>query len=182
MLTRPLVVTICLITGIALATVGSTVSAKPECRTIHGRLDSVAADLDGNTATLETVGTLRGGIHADFEFRGFTLIPSDVPLPAQYYRATSAYTLRDGSIVTGINTGVFDGMTGEVTEFTTFTAKDGIKGAASLFQGHLTLLRGSARAATAGMSAFSMQTHADKRHRGRVNTTLANFFVTYIAA
>jgi hypothetical protein len=30
--------------------------------------------------------------------------------------------------VTGINTGVFDGSTGEVTEFTTFTAKDGIDG------------------------------------------------------
>ena len=42
----------------------------------------------------------------------------------QFYTATSEYTLRDGSIVKGINTGVFDGVTGEVTEFTTFTAKD----------------------------------------------------------
>jgi hypothetical protein len=36
--------------------------------------------------------------------------------------------LRDGSIVKGINTGVFDGRTGEVTEFTTFIAKDAIEG------------------------------------------------------
>ena len=75
MLTRPLVVTICLITGIALTTVGSTMTAKPDCKTVHSRLDSVAANLDDNTDMLETVGTLRGGIHADFEFRGFTPVP-----------------------------------------------------------------------------------------------------------
>jgi len=129
MLTRPLVVTICLITGLALTTVGSTITAKPDCKTVHGRLDSVAADLDDDPNTLETVGTLRGGIHADFEFRGFSPIPSSETLPnVQFYTATSTYTLRDGSVVKGINTGVFDGVTGEVTEFTTFTAKDGIKG------------------------------------------------------
>ena len=128
MLTRPLVITICLITGIALATVGSTVTAKPECRTVHGRLDSVAADLDNNENTLETVGTLRGGIRADFKFRGFTPVPSGALPTVQFYTATSEYILRDGSVVTGINTGVFDGSTGEVTEFTTFTAKDGIDG------------------------------------------------------
>src|SRR5262245_46318489 len=75
MLTRPLVVTICIMTGIALATVGSTGTAKPDCKTVHGRLDSVAADLDGDPKTLETVGTLRGGIHADFEFRDFSPVP-----------------------------------------------------------------------------------------------------------
>jgi hypothetical protein len=109
----------------------SRVAAKPQCRDVHGRLDSVAADLDGNPATLETIGTLRGGIHADFEFRGFTPVslPPGVSLEnVQFYTATSTYTLRDGSVVTGINTGVFDGGTGEVTEFTTFTAKDGIDG------------------------------------------------------
>ena len=117
-------------TGIALATVGSTGTAKPDCKTVHGRLDSVAADLDGDPKTLETVGTLRGGIHADFEFRDFSPVPvpSGVPLTVQFYTATSTYTLRDGSVVTGINTGVFDGGTGEVTEFTTFTAKDGLDG------------------------------------------------------
>ena len=103
MLTRPLVVTICLMTGIALATTGSAIAAKPECRTVHGRLDSVAADLDNNPNTLETVGTLRGGIHADFEFRGFIPIASDVLDDVQFYTATSTYTLRDGSVVTGIN-------------------------------------------------------------------------------
>jgi hypothetical protein len=126
MLNRPLVITICVMTGIALATVGRSVTAKPECRTVHGRLDSVAADLDGDPDTLETVGTLRGGIHADFEFRGFNPVPTNVPLEnVQFYTATSTYTLRDGSIVKGINTGVFDGRTGEVTEFTTFTT-DGV--------------------------------------------------------
>jgi len=30
--------------------------------------------------------------------------------------------------VNGINTGVCDGVTGEVTEFATFTAKDGVAG------------------------------------------------------
>ena len=127
MLTRPLVVTICLITGIALATIANTGTAKPGCRTVHGRLDSVAADLDGNSATLETVGTLRGGIHADFEFRGFSPIASGVLDNVQFYTATSTYTLRDGSIVHGINTGVFDGVTGEVTEFTTFFAEDNLE-------------------------------------------------------
>ena len=37
----------------------------------------------------------------------------------QCYTATSAYTLRDSRIVQGINPGVFDATTGEVTEFTT---------------------------------------------------------------
>jgi len=105
MLTRPLVVAICLVTGIALATVEGAIAAKPECRTVHGRLDSVAADLDGNSATLETVGTLRGGIHAAFEFRGFSPIASGVLDNVQFYTATSTYTLRDGSVVHGINTG-----------------------------------------------------------------------------
>jgi hypothetical protein len=49
-------------------------------------------------------------------------------IKAQFYTATSEYTLRDGSVVQGINTGVFDSRTGEVTEFTTFTAKDNIQG------------------------------------------------------
>jgi hypothetical protein len=128
MLTRPLVVTICLMTGLALATVSSNVAAKPRCKTVHGHLDSVAANLDDNPDTLETVGTLRGGIHADFKFRDFTPIPSEVLPTVQFYTGTSEYTLRNGSIVSGINTGVFDGFTGEVTEFTTFTAKDGIDG------------------------------------------------------
>jgi hypothetical protein len=103
---------------------GSHVAAKPQCRDVHGRLDSVATDLDGKPDTLETVGTLRGGIHADFEFRGFTPASSGVLPTVQFYTATSVYTLRDGSVVNGINTGVFDGKTGEVTEFTTFFAKD----------------------------------------------------------
>jgi hypothetical protein len=128
MLTRPLVVTICIMTGIALATVSSNVASEPECKTVHGRLDSVAADLDDNPDTLETVGTLRGGIHADFKFRDFTPVPSGVLDDVQFYTGTSTYTLRDGSIVKGINTGVFDGSTGEVTEFTTFTIKDKIVG------------------------------------------------------
>jgi len=115
-------------TGIALATVSSNVAAKPRCKTVHGHLDSVAADLDGNPDTLETVGTLRGGIHADFEFRDFTPVPSIVLDDVQFYTGTSTYTLRDGSIVKGINTGVFDGSTGEVTEFTTFIAKNNIEG------------------------------------------------------
>jgi hypothetical protein len=127
MLTRPLVVTICLMTGIALATVGSTDTAKPDCKTVHGRLDSVAANLDGDPKTLETIGTLRGGIQADFEFRDFIPVPSGAHPNVQFYTATSEYTLRDGSVVKGINTGVFDGMTGEVTEFTTFI-KDGVEG------------------------------------------------------
>ena len=127
MLTRPLAVTICLMTGIALATAGSAIAAKPECRAVHGRLDSVAADLDGDPNTLETVGTLRGGIHADFEFRGFSPIPSGILDNVQFYTATSTYTLRDGSVVTGINTGVFDGVTGKVTEFTTFFAEDNLE-------------------------------------------------------
>jgi hypothetical protein len=38
------------------------------------------------------------------------------------------FTLRDGSVVSSVSTGVFDGVIGEVTEFTTFTAKDGIAG------------------------------------------------------
>jgi hypothetical protein len=79
MLNRPLDLIICLMTGIALATIGSHVAAKPECRDVHGRLDSVAADLDGKPDTLETVGTLRGGIHADLEFRGFTPVPVSLP-------------------------------------------------------------------------------------------------------
>jgi hypothetical protein len=95
---------------------------------VSGHLDSAAADLDGNPATLETVGTLRGGIQADFEFRDFSPAPSGVLSAVQFYTATAAYTLRDGSVVSGINTGVFDGVTGDVTEFTTFTAKDGIAG------------------------------------------------------
>jgi hypothetical protein len=41
---------------------------------------------------------------------------------------TLKYPLGDGSVVSGINTGVFDGETGEVIEFTTFTAKDNIAG------------------------------------------------------
>jgi hypothetical protein len=128
MLNRPLVLIICLMTGIGLVIVGHSVTAKPECRDVHGRLDSVAAELDGDSETLETVGTLRGGIHADFEFRSFTPVPTNVPLEnVQFYTATSTYTLRDGSIVKGINTGVFDGRTGEVTEFTTFTT-DGVHG------------------------------------------------------
>src|SRR4029453_2460015 len=128
MLNRPLVLIICLMTGIGLVIVGHSVTAKPECRDVHGRLDSVAADLGGDSETLETVGTLRGGIHADFEFRSFTPVPTNVPLEnVQFYTATSTYTLRDGSIVKGINTGVFDGRTGEVTEFTPSTT-DGVHG------------------------------------------------------
>lgn len=122
------VVTVCVMTGIAWATVGSHVGAPPGCNTVYGHLDSAAADLDGNPATLETVGTLRGGIRADFEFRDFSPVPSGVLAAVQFYTATAEYTLRDGSVVSGINTGVFDGVTGDVTEFTTFTAKDGIAG------------------------------------------------------
>jgi hypothetical protein len=48
------------------------------CTTVIGRLDSAASDLDGNPATLETIGTLRGGIQADFEFRDFSPVPSGV--------------------------------------------------------------------------------------------------------
>jgi len=128
MLTRPLVVTICLLTGIAFATAGSTITTKPHCKDVHGRLDSVAADLDNNANTLETAGTLRGGIHADFKFYDFTPLPSEVLPTVQFYTGTSEYTLRNGSVLSGINTGVFDGFTGEVTEFTTFTAKNGTKG------------------------------------------------------
>ena len=95
---------------------------------VSGRLHSAAADLDKNSATLETVGTLRGGIKAAFKFRDFSPDPSEVLQDVQFYTATSEYTLRDGSILSGINTGVFDSATGEVTEFTTFTAKDGIPG------------------------------------------------------
>jgi hypothetical protein len=127
MLTRPLLVTVCVMTAMALATISSTVAAKPECKTVHGRLDSVAANLDSDTETLETVGTLRGGIQADFEFRGFTPAASGVLDTVQFYTATSTYTLRNGTIVEGINTGVFDGETGEVTEFTTFFAKDNME-------------------------------------------------------
>jgi hypothetical protein len=138
MLTRPLgpgrvhvtrvVVAVCVMTGIVLATVGSTGEAPSGCIPVIGRLDSAAADLDDNPATLETVGTLRGGIQADFAFRDFSPAPSGVLSAVQFYTATAAYTLRDGSVVSGINTGVFDGATGDVTEFTTFTAKDGIAG------------------------------------------------------
>ena len=138
MLTRPLSprwgpftlfsVTVCVMVGITWATVGSNGVAPPGCKTVIGHLDSAAADLDGNPATLETVGTLRGGIQADFEFRDFSPVPSGVLSAVQFYTATAEYTLRDGSVVSGINTGVFDGVTGEVTEFTTFTAKDGIAG------------------------------------------------------
>ena len=124
----PLVVTVCVMTGMALATVGSTVVANPRCRTVQGHLDSVAAELDGNPATLETVGTLRGGIQADFEFRDFSPSPSGILPAVQFYVARAAYTLRNGRVVTGINTGVFDGTTGELTEFTTFTAEDGTEG------------------------------------------------------
>jgi hypothetical protein len=122
------VVTVYVMTGIAWATVGSTGGAPPGCQTVIGHLDSAAADLDGDPATLETVGTLRGGIQAAFAFRDFTPVPSKVLPAVQFYTATAEYTLRDGSVVSGINTGVFDGVTGDVTEFTTFTAKDGIAG------------------------------------------------------
>jgi hypothetical protein len=115
-------------TGIALATVDGNVVAKARCKTVQGQLDSVLADLDGNPATPETVGTLRGGIHADFEFRDFSLAASGVLPAVQFYTATAEYTLPDSSVVRGINTGVFDVITGELTEFTTFTAKNGIEG------------------------------------------------------
>ena len=36
MLTRPLVITICVMAGIALTTVASNVAAKPECKTVMG--------------------------------------------------------------------------------------------------------------------------------------------------
>ena len=117
----------CVLTGIALATLDSHVAAQPQCRMVHGHLDSVAADLDNNPNTLETIGTLRGGIQADFAFRDFSPIPSNVLGSVQLYTANSEYTLRDGNVVTGINTGVFDGSTGEVTEFTTFFAKDNME-------------------------------------------------------
>jgi hypothetical protein len=122
------VVAVCVMTGMALATVDRHSGAPPGCDTVIGRLDSTAADLDGNPATLETVGTLRGGIQAIFVFRDFSPVPSGVLAAVQFYTATAEYTLRDGTIVRGINTGIFDGVTGEVTEFTTFTAKDGIAG------------------------------------------------------
>jgi hypothetical protein len=122
------VVTVCVMTGIAWATMGRHGVATPGCTPVNGHLDSTAAELDGNPATLETVGTLRGGIQADFAFRGFSPVPSGVLAAVQFYTATAEYTLRDGSVVSGINTGVFDGVTGEVTEFTTFTAKDGRAG------------------------------------------------------
>jgi hypothetical protein len=115
-------------TGIAVATVGSHGEAPPGCHTVMGSLDSAAADLDDNPATLETVGTLRGGIEATFAFRDFSPVPSGVLPAIQFYTATSEYTLQDGSVLSGINTGVFDGVTGEVTEFTTFTAQDGSPG------------------------------------------------------
>jgi hypothetical protein len=122
------VITVYVMTGSAGATVGSDGGAPPGCEPVRGHLDSAAADLDDNPATLETVGTLRGGIEADFAFRDFSPVPSGVLPAVQFYTATAAYTLRDGSVVSGINTGVFDGVTGEVTEFTTFTAKDGVAG------------------------------------------------------
>ena len=122
------VMTVCVMTGIALATVASPGGAPPGCQTVMGQLDSAAADLDDNPATLETVGTLRGGFQAAFEFRDFSPVPSGVLSTVQFYTATAEYTLQDGSVLSGINTGVFDGVTGEVTEFTTFTAKDGIAG------------------------------------------------------
>jgi hypothetical protein len=122
------VMTVCVMTGIALATVGSPGGAPPGCQTVTGQLDSAAADLDDNPATLETVGTLRGEIQATFEFRDFSPAPSGVLPAVQFYTATSEYILQDSSVLSGINTGVFDGITGEVTEFTTFTAKDGIAG------------------------------------------------------
>jgi hypothetical protein len=122
------VLTVCVMTGIVWAIVGSTDEATSGCKPVIGRLDSAAADLDGNPATLETVGTLRGGMQADFAFRDFSPVPSGVLSAVQFYTATAEYTLRDGSVVSGINTGVFDGVTGEVTEFTTFTAKDGLAG------------------------------------------------------
>ena len=118
----------CVMAGIAWATAGGTDVAMPGCKTVHGHLDSVATDLDNNPDTLETVGTLRGGIQADFTFRGFSPEPSGVLMAVQFYTATAEYTLRDGSVVLGTNTGVFDGVTGEVTEFTTFTAKNGKTG------------------------------------------------------
>jgi hypothetical protein len=122
------VVTVCVMTGIVLATVGRHAEATSRCQPVIGRLDSAAADLDDNPATLETVGTLRGGIQADFAFRDFSPVPSGVLPAVQFYTATSEYTLQDGSVLSGINTGVFDGVIGDVTEFTTFTAKDGVAG------------------------------------------------------
>jgi hypothetical protein len=122
------VMTVYVMTGIALATVGSHGEAPPGCQTVMGHLDSATADLDDNPAMLETVGTLRGGIEATFEFRDFSPVPSEVLPAVQFYTATAEYTLQDGRVVSGINTGVFDGVTGEVTEFTTFTVKDGIAG------------------------------------------------------
>ena len=54
-----------------------------------GRLDSTAANLDGDPTTLETVGTLRGGIRATFAFRGFSPVPSGVLPAVQFYTATA---------------------------------------------------------------------------------------------
>lgn len=124
---------------------------------MNGHLDSEAADLDGNPATLETVGTLRGGIQADFEFRDFSPVPSGVLPAVQFYTATVEFRLRNGSTVNGINTGVCDGVTREVTEFATFTAKDGVAGdfGRIIVSGHLTLPQGSAIASTVGTPASS---------------------------
>jgi hypothetical protein len=121
------VVTVCVMTGIAWATMGSDGVVPPGCHTVSGSLDSTAADLDDNPATLETVGTLQGDIQAAFAFRDFSPVPSGVLPAVQFYTATTAYTLPDGRVVSGLNTGVFDGVAGDVTEFTTFTAKDGLQ-------------------------------------------------------
>jgi hypothetical protein len=84
------VVTVCVMTGIAWATVSSPGGAPPGCHTVIGRLDSTAADLDDDPATLETVGTLQGGIQASFAFREFSPFPSGVLPDVQFYTATSA--------------------------------------------------------------------------------------------
>ena len=114
-----------LFTGIAFTLVGASALATPGCRPVNGHLDSVAADLDGNPVTLETVGTLIGGIRADFEFRDFSPSPSGVLPTVQFYTGTIELTLSNGTIVKGIDTGVLDAATGELTELTTFTEKDG---------------------------------------------------------
>jgi hypothetical protein len=116
-------------TGLGWAIVGRHGGAPPGCHTVISQLDSAPADLGGNPATLEIVGTLRGGIQAAFAFRNFSPAPSGVLPAVQFYTATAEYTLRDGTVVSGNNTGVFDWVTGEVTEFTPFTAKSGIAGA-----------------------------------------------------